>query len=793
MNLLRLCAPGLLLASLLARPAAAQVLDPSFASPTGLYAPGQVFALGPQQADGKRLVAGYFTRANNAPASSLVRLDATGALDLPFLQNVGIADNIYRIQGLPSGQYLLGAYGGSVTAGGLVLTELLRLNANGTADASFNPGSGPNGGFGYVQEYGVQPDGKVVVVGPFDTYSGVPAQGVVRLNANGSVDPGFSVGTGIDVNAPNYDIGNAVAVQPDGKILVGGNFNTFGGQPAPGLVRLGTGGGVDPAFTPFFQLSSYVDGVVLQPDGKILVNGNLQLPNGTSTSLVRLLPSGAQDGSFTLPGNLNDVYSFIQGPAVVLQPDGKMVITGNFNAPGARHVARLNANGTQDFTFQNNNGPSATPFTVGVDANGSVLVGGGSGDFNGVETPIGRLTPTGAPDAAFAPKLQLPGTVLALLLQPDGRVVLGGNFTELSGQPVHRLVRLSATGAVETSFVAAAGVLPDAVNALALQPDGKILVGGAGVSRYAATGSPDPSFATNVFVGNTTALAVQPDGRILVGGFFSGNAGGVAYSRLARLTSTGAFDATFARPVAGTTGVGAPNATDALLVQPDGKIVVGGTFQLNGQAPVGRVVRYETTGAPDAAFSPPTLTAANGSSNARTRLYGLARQPDGKIVVGGNFGAVNGALHYGVARLAATGAPDAAFAPSAPLNGIVFALARQPNGRVLLGGSFSTAGTPATLSNLARVLDDGQTDATFGSYTNPNGAVRGLAVQPDGGIVLAGGFTTVGGQPAAGVARIIAANVLAVAAPAAVAARTAAWPVPPTTACAWPWTRPPGR
>jgi hypothetical protein len=100
-------------------------------------------------------------------------------------------------------------------------------------------------------------------------------------------------------------------------------------------------------------------------------------------------------------------------------------------------------------------------------------------------------------------------------------------------------------------------------------------------------------------------------------------------------------------------------------------------------------------------------------------------------------------------------------------------LAVQPNGRVLVGGGFVTANY-----GLIRLLDDGQLDASFGATAVPNSAVAAIDIQPDGALVVAGSFSTIGGQPAVGVARIIAANVLAVAAPAAVAARTLAWPVP---------------
>ena len=771
MNLLRLSLAGLVLASVLSPPATAQILDPGFASPTSLFGPGQVYAVGPQQADGKRVVAGNFLRVNGTPLATLVRLDANGALDVPFSQNVGAANNIYRVRALPSGQYLLGANGGVARAGGLSRVELLRLNANGTADASFDAGAGPaSNGFGYSQDYAAQPDGKIVVVGYFDTFNNVPASGIVRLNANGSVDTGFNTGTGVNIAMSQA---NTVAVQPDGKILVGGRFTTFNGQPANGVVRLNANGSTDATFTSVLQNASV--GLVLQPDGKVLVYGFFTLSGGAPAIMARLNANGTVDPTFS-PVSSSSGFISPNGfdRAVVLQPDGRLLVGGTFPAaPVPIGLLRLNADGTPDPSFQTGNGPSSAPSTIGLQANGSVVIGGSFSTFNGSEAPLGRLTSTGAPDPAFSPNIQGGAAVTAMVRQADGKLVIGGSFTEVNGVAVHRVARLSDTGVVDAAYAAATTVLPGPVQFLALQPDGKVLAGTtAGLVRLATTGNTDGSF-TPAFRSFTNALAVQPDGRILWSTGVTSN----TFRFLVRLTPSGANDPTFARPLTAT-GPGIPGIVDAIVVQPDGRIVVGGAFQpaANQQA-VARVVRYDASGALDAAFTAPTLTPP-GMANFLSRIYSLALQPDGRILAGGTFQNVNGTLRYGVARLAATGGLDASFAPSNPLTGTVFAVTLQPNGRVLLGGAFTNATATGNLNNLTRLLADGQTDTSFGYSTVPNNIVRNVVVQPDGTLLLAGNFATVGGQPALGVARLIAADVLAVAAPAAVAARTAAWPVP---------------
>lgn len=768
---------GLLL-GLICNHAIAQVVDPYFIPPSGLYSPGIVYAISPPQSNGQRLFAGPFTRVNGITVNRLVRLDASGNLDLPFTQNVGNATLANRIKSLSTGQYLLSSSTGTITAGNLTRTALLRLNKDGTADAAFNVGSGPGTG-GSVRDFAVQSDGKVVVVGAFTSFNGTAAGGVVRLTTTGIVDATFSTGTG--TGAASGDLALAALAQLDGKLVVGGRFATFNGQPANGLVRLNTDGTLDPSFTsPFDQSSTQVEGVLQQPDGKLLVYGSLSI-NSTlhpSPGIVRLLSSGSLDPSFSSPTFLDVRVSTgtVNGPAAVLQPDGRIIVAGGFTVAGANHLARLNTDGTQDMSFQTGVGPSASPYAISLQANGSLLVGGAFGAYDGVETPLVQLTGSGTRDPAFAPMVQSAGAVLSMVRQPDNQLIIGGNFTEINGQPVHRLARISETGMVDATFAAATGVLPASVNSLALQADGRVLAGSSqGTARFLPTGSPDASFS---FSGNTTVLAVQADGRILIGGNFGITSGGVLYNRLIRLMSTGSVDPTFART---TTGTGVPNSTDALLIQPDGRIVVAGTFVPPGQTVAARLVRYGTTGSLDATFNNNiAFAAASGSTLTSPRIYALALQPDGKIVAGGGFGTVDGSTRVNLARFTTAGTLDQAFILNAPLsaNGNVQSIAYQPNGRLLVAGGVSCTGPNGLLYGLIRVLSDGQLDNSFGPSVTPNNIVASVILQLDGGIMIAGAFTSVATQPAFGMARVAANNVLHVVTSNTNLARLQVWPNP---------------
>jgi uncharacterized delta-60 repeat protein len=192
---------------------------------------------------------------------------------------------------------------------------------------------------------------------------------------------------------------------------------------------------------------------------------------------------------------------------------------------------------------------------------------------------------------------------------------------------------------------------------------------------------------------------------------------------------------------------------------------VAGTYIGDGSRQC-TVKRLETTGAADASFSTGTV---GGNPNGNPIC--LAVQNDGKVVLGGSFSTYNGTARTSVARLNTDGTLDTGFVPPV-LSGNVTKVLLQPNGHILLGGSVTSTALP---NYLMRLLANGAPDASYAATAVPNGAVNSLLVQPDGAIVAAGPFTTIGGQPAATLARITATNVLHV------AARTEAWPVPAHT------------
>jgi uncharacterized delta-60 repeat protein len=231
---------------------------------------------------------------------------------------------------------------------------------------------------------------------------------------------------------------------------------------------------------PGFSVSTYaVDNIISLPSGKVLINGPFSGVNGTPTEGVALLNTdGTVDASFQAPGLLNgrSVYS------LAMQPDGKVLIGGDFDqlygASPRNRIARLNVDGTLDATFDPGTGANDEVLRLALQSDGKVLIGGRFTEVGGVaRNRIARLNANGTLDATFDPGTGTNGTPWHLALQPDGKVLIGGSFTEVNGVARNRIARLNANGTLDAAFNPGAGA-DYIVNSVSVQPDGKVLIGG---------------------------------------------------------------------------------------------------------------------------------------------------------------------------------------------------------------------------------------------------------------------------------------------------------------------------
>lgn len=349
----------------------------------------------------------------------------------------------------------------------LILCNLSRgFGAAGDLDTPFNPGvnNGP-------VAVAVQPDGRMLLGGQFTQIGGVARTWIGKINGDGTRETAFT--TTVD------DQVFCSAVQADGKLLIGGEFTHVNGVSRFKLARLNADGTLDAGFNPTASLAVY--SLAVQPDGKIIVAGNFNTLTGVNQfKIARLNANGTLDAAFN-PVVLAQVW------CAVLQTDGKILIGGSFdtvNTVARSFVARLNADGTLDTTFN----PSANNvvYTIAVQADGQIVLGGNFTTMGGVaRNRVARVNATGALDTTFNPNAN--GIVWTTAAQTDGKVVIGGFFTTVGGAAQRSVARLTTTGARDTTFVATTN---DTLESAVVQADGKVLIGGNfttvnGVSRAA--------------------------------------------------------------------------------------------------------------------------------------------------------------------------------------------------------------------------------------------------------------------------------------------------------------------
>ena len=631
------------------------------------------------------------------------------------------------------GKFLIG---GSFTSynGTTGRNRIIRLNTDGTFDATFT-GTGANN---TVNAIAIQPDGKILIGGLFTSYNGTAINRIARLNADGSLDNTFTLGTGADNSVLS------IALQTDGKILIGGTFLNYNGTAINRFARLNSNGTLDGTFTTGTGPSSTIERIVIQPaDGKILIGGAFITYNGTANinRINRINTDGTLDGTFTGTGANSTVNSIAIQPA-----DGKILIGGAFTSyngtAGRNRIIRLNTDGSFDATFTGT-GTNNTVISIAIQpADGKILIGGSFTSYNGTagRNRIIRLNTDGSFDATFT-GTGADNTVYSIPIQTDGKILIAGNFGLYNNTERNNFTRLNANGTLDMTFNPGTSSNGDIV-AIAVQTDGKILIGGSfttydgygrnRIARLNADGSLDITFDPGAGTNNTVfSIAVQTDGKILIGGAFTSYNGIAGRNRIIRLNNDGTFDATF-------TGTGANNTVNSIAIQPaDGQILIGGAFtSYNGVAGRNRIIRLNTS---DGTFDA-TFTGTGTSSN----VYSISIQTDGKIIIGGAFAFYNGTSRNYIARVNTDGTLDLTFDPGTGCSSSVQATAIQPDGKILIGGTFTTYNGTA-INRIARINTSGSLDGTFIPGTGANGTINTLAIQPSGTILIGEIFTTYNG------------------------------------------------
>jgi len=673
---------------------------------------------------GKFILGGDFSYYGKIKVIGICRIFADGSLDNSF-NKLDLAGNsnatIYDIAEQPDGKLIIA---GSFTfTNGMTYTNIMRIDANGALDNTFNPGIGANN---VIYSIKLQNDGKVFVCGYFSSFNGEVHNGIVRLNNDGSIDNTINFGTAAAGMAAFGGSVFGVDTCADGKIIVAGCFDTFNGITRNGLVRLNKDGSVDNAFVTNLGFNTYVYTPTVLPDGKIVIGGYIR-PNTTSDtySIYKYNADGTVDNSFNYLG-LNDICRKIK-----LLPDGKLLIGGSFtkfNSTSLPQFGRLNTDGTLDTGFMPTN---ANNYGGGRDfylfPDNSFIVCGGPMNFEGYNyIGIAKFSSSGVVDNSFNRSGGIDGYIKSLALQTDGKILVGGYIRSYSGSYERGIQRVDNYGTPDPAFDVGTGA-DTVVECIRLQSNGQVLLGGGfknfngtlanSIVRLNANGSRDLAFATGTgFDSAVYDMQITPTGEIIVAGKFAHYNGSPAPG-ITKLNKNGTINSSF------NVGLGSDGLIKKVLLQPDGKIICIGTFtSFNGVTTTG-AMRLNADGSTDNTFNIPTFSG---------ELFSGAIQSDGKILIGGAFFTVNGQSRLSMARLFPDGTIDGSFTVPTFLYGITKILP-MPDGKILASGFFND-------SRLIRFLPNGAIDPSYFQPTDQvfNTTIFDFIPTPDGELVVGG-------------------------------------------------------
>jgi uncharacterized delta-60 repeat protein len=635
--------------------------------------------------DDKILVSGAFNNYNGRTVSNFVRLNADGTLDQAFNNNL-FAPQSYpnNILSLPDGKIIVSGLSLTLSGQTQPTKNLLRLNADGTIDATFNYA------FSAIpQKLFVDAAGRVYVAGNFQvTENGITfSRALIRLNADGSHDQSFKFEANREVLS--------LAMQ-NNKIIVAGS------RPNNNLTeyivyRINDNGSTDNSFPTKVLGNFFIRKLIVQPDNKIL--------SMTDKKIVRLTENGEDDNNF-------QPFDFPNLPrGLFLNTDGKITAAyGNSPTEGFT-VFRLLPDGTTDPTYTN----YSYKYGLGgmaMQSNGSVILGDvnpGAGSF--LSNGFIRLTQSGAFDTEFVPggtgfMNVNPGNVRSIAVQTDNKILISGKFDKVGGAFRRSLARLNADSTIDNDFQL------NTVNN-----------GG------------------NYFSQIIEILNVKPqtDGKIVVTGAFTYFVNGVEKRNLVRLNSDGSIDPSFV-PAINLWDTFLPNGggSNRFVLQNDGKIVVG-TSGTSTQTP-SIAYRFNSDGSLDNIFQSQTLAEGNTEN-----IMDLEIQPDGKILLGGRY--YNSTKMSFLVRLNADGSLDSTFQVPEQANMEITAIELLEDGKILVAKMEGSSIPSSQKSIVQRLNSDGSIDSSFAVNTPANGRIHTLLVLPDGKIMVGGRFTTFNDQP----------------------------------------------
>jgi len=576
-------------------------------------------------------------------------------------------------------------------------------------------------------------------------------------------------------------------VQSDGKVVVVGQFTNYHDHQASHICRLNIDGTYDETFLSGtgFGIGGEPLCVEIQSDGKILVGGYFVSYNGITldrTPVIRLNTNGTIDNTFDAADHTFTGPKYMGSVTVrdlLIQPTGKIIAVGDFDytiytyiSPSAyteyiiRDIIRLNTDGTHDNTFNIGTGSNSSFQIAGVraQADGALVIAGAFSEINGVSrNKICRVDSEGNLDNSYNLVAFSYGEVRDFEVVSNDNIVLVGSFTSFNGQAISRIVKLNSNGIVDNTFSC---ILSNDLQQIAIQSDGKYIISGSArntiegndiqnVLRLNTNGSFDQSFTNLDFTlyesNSYTAITIQPDDKILIGGTFN-SYNNINCNNIVRLNSNGDVDVPF------NLSKGPGGEVTVAKALSDGKILVAGNFGTCNNEALNIFCRFNSNGSIDGTFNTGSGFHYIFFGDDVPKIYSINVQSDGKYLVAGAFQVYNGVGRNNLVRLNPDGTIDNSLQPLG-VNNVIRNAIIQPDGKILLIGLFdifSDVNGNYSAKKIIRLNHDGSLDLDFflNKGTGANLTLYSSCLQADGKILIGGQMTSFNGTPVGRMTRL---------------------------------------
>jgi uncharacterized delta-60 repeat protein len=549
-----------------------------------------------EQPDQKILIGGAFTIFNSSTQNRITRLNSDGSSDNTFISGTGFNSSVWDID-LQNNKII--AIGNFNTYNSTSSNKIARLNSSGTIDNSFNIGTGFDNNCFTVS---VLNDDSILVGGAFNNFNGVERNLILKLNSDGLLDTSFNLGNitvdgivtiplqvktilplnnnelliggyflhfnsiyrngvmTIENNGTITEFNNGSGLNGSGavtrkllktyddKYIILGGFVKYNGQTNKNIVKVNNDGSIDTSFNSGSGTDFIIYDADFQSDNKIIIVGGFTKYNNISKNYIcRLNPDGTLDTTFSIgTGFNNNVFK------TKVLTDDKILVLGNFtsyNGTAVNKLVRLNSDGTLDTTF-NIGTVVGLINSFEVDSNNKILVSGNFNNFNGFNTfTLVRLNSDGSVDTSLFIEYQPDSTITAIKVQDDGKILVGGYFTNFNNSNSSKLVRLNSNGSVDGSFNIGTGFNFSGsgyINNITILPNNKIIVSGIFDSfnstsirnflRLESNGTLDATFNSGFELDNNISIyeILVDGGKLLIGGSFT-KYNNVGKNRIARL------------------------------------------------------------------------------------------------------------------------------------------------------------------------------------------------------------------------------------------------------------------